>query len=261
MVNIAYSVLNPDDADLPVLIFGPPLGTHASVWASVGARLADDFRIVLTELPGHGMDAGRDFSSEAPLTIASIAEGIVGVADDLGAQTFGYAGCSISGAVAQELALSHGDRAIAAAPTATAAKFGEPADWAERIQSVRDDGIASFVPDTLDRWFAAGFLDDDVAAGHIVAHQLLTTPQEAYIACCEALAEYDLSGRTAEISVPTLWISGAQDFGNAPEAMQELADQAQDGRHVTIPDAAHILMVEHPELVADHLGEFFRTRL
>lgn len=261
MTKLAYSVLNPEATDLPTLIFGPPLGTHASVWASVAARLADDFRVVLTELPGHGADAGRDFSAEEPVTVASMARGVVQIADELGADTFGYAGCSISGGVAQELALNHSDRVRAAAPVATAAKFGEPQDWHDRIAGVREDGIAPAVPDTLDLWFAAGFLSEDIAAGHIAAHQLLTTPEEAYIACCEALADYDLSERTADIAVPTLWISAAQDVVNTPESMEQLAETAQNGTHVTIPDAAHVFMIEHPELAADHLGEFFRNHL
>ena len=43
--------------------------------------------------------------------------------------------------------------------------------------------------------------------------------------------------------------------------MVQLAETAQNGTHVTIPDAGHVFMIEHPELAAEHLGKFFRTHL
>ena len=51
-------------------------------------------------------------------------------------------------------------------------------------------------------------------------------------------------------------MAGAQDFGNDPDSMRELSRQTPHGTFAVIPDSAHIVMVEHPELVADHLASF-----
>jgi 3-oxoadipate enol-lactonase/4-carboxymuconolactone decarboxylase len=38
--------------------------------------------------------------------------------------------------------------------------------------------------------------------------------------------------------------------------MSEMAEQIEGARFVTIPDSAHLPMVEHPEIVVDHIQEF-----
>lgn len=261
MKPLAYRILNATDSDLPLLILGTPLGTTSTVWASVGYRLIEHFRIVITELPGHGLDspnAPHDGETTG-LTVNQIAERTVAVADSLGVDTFYYAGCSISGGVAQILALDHADRVERVAAVCTAPKFGDADSWNDRITTVREDGTRSLVPDTADRWFAAGFLDDDIAAGHMVLEDLAATSDLAYIACCQALTTYDITDRIADIHVPILYMAGAQDYGNDPESMRALSEQVENGTCVVIPDAAHIVMVEHPELVADHLESFFTS--
>lgn len=258
MKPLAYRILNATDSDLPLLILGTPLGTASTVWASVGYRLVEHFRVVITELPGHGLDAANALQDgeAANLTVDQIAQRTVAVADSLGAQKFFYAGCSISGGVAQILALDHADRVERVAAVCTAPKFGEPDSWHDRIATVREDGTRSLLPDTADRWFAAGFLDDDIAAGHMVLEDMATTSDQAYIACCAALATYDITDRVSNIDIPILYMAGAQDYGNDPDSMRELSRQTSQGAFAVIPDAAHIVMVEHPELVADHLASF-----
>lgn len=259
MKPLAYRLVNASDSDLPLLILGTPLGTTGTVWASVGYRLTENFRVAITELPGHGIDAANapQDGAEVGLTIAEIAARTVAVADECEAQTFFYAGCSISGGVAQVLALDHADRVSRVAALCTAPKFGDADSWRERIASVRSGGTRSLIPDTADRWFAAGFLDEDVAAGHMVLEDMAATPDESYIACCAALAQFDITDRLPTLETPILYIAGSQDYGNDPESMRQLSLTVEHGRCVVIPDAAHIVMAEHPELVADHLQRFF----
>src|SRR5699024_11891153 len=107
-----------------------------------------------------------------------------------------------------------------------------------------------------DRWFAAGFLEEDIAAGPLVLADLALVDDEAYIAAATAAKSYDLSGSVHAITVPTLFLAGAQDPGFSPEAMASLAERVDGAQSATVPDSAHLPMVEHPELVADRIHGF-----
>jgi 3-oxoadipate enol-lactonase/4-carboxymuconolactone decarboxylase len=139
---------------------------------------------------------------------------------------------------------------------ATGDKLGTAQTWDERIAEVRADGTRGLVDDTADRWFAAGFLEEDIAAGPLVLADLALVDDEAYIAAATAAKSYDLSGSVRAITVPTLFLAGAQDPGFSPEAMSSLAERVDGAQSATVPDSAHLPMVEHPELVADRIHGF-----
>lgn len=253
MTTLAHTILNPSAADLPVLLLGPPLGTSAAVWSAVGYKLADDYNVVLLDLPGHGADAANADSIGDDLTVQDIAAGVIEVADEVGAAKFSFAGCSIYGGVGLVLGADHGQRLDSLAILCAGPSFANAASWDERIATVQQDGTAALIPDTADRWFAAGFLDEDEAAGPMTLEMLRNTPDAAYIACCRALRRFDVDDRVGDIDVPTLFLAGAQDTGNSPEKMEELAARVRGSSFAVVPDAAHVCMVEHPEIVTERL--------
>lgn len=255
-MRIAVRAFN-DNPGSPVLVFGNALGTRMPLWSAVAARLGDDFQIYLTDLPGHTVPADGTLAEAAePLRIEALATGLVESLTELGVESFAYCGVSISGAVGLSLALNHPDALTGLVACATAEKFGTPESWDERIAEVRADGTRGLIDDTADRWFAAGFLAEDIATGHLVLSDLALVDDEAYIAVASALKDYDLSGSLGSIGIPTLIMAGAQDPTCTPEAMSAMAEQIEDARFVTIPDSAHLPMVEHPDIVGDHIQEF-----
>lgn len=257
---LSYSIVHDPGPEAPVLILGNALGTTRELWAGVAYRMADDYRIVTFDLPGHdpASHTADDLEAQlADLTLADIAAGVIAIADEIGAETFLYAGLSISGGVAMQLALDFPDRLTAVAALCAAPKLGTAESWRDRIATVRADGTRSLIPDTADRWFAAGFLDEDNPAGPMVCEMLGNVPDDGYIACCRALARFDITERIPQIRIPILFLAGAQDLGNPPESMRALAEQVPDGQATVIPDAAHIVVAEHPDLVCDALTGFF----
>ncbi|WP_350271166.1 alpha/beta fold hydrolase [Brevibacterium sp. CBA3109] len=242
-----------DNPGSPVIVFGNALGTRVSLWAAVAARLADDYQIYLSDLPGHThprTDEADDF------TLSDLAAGLVSSLAELGVEKFTYCGASISGGIGLTLALDHPDSLTGLVACSTATKFGTADTWAERIKDVEEDGTRGQLDDTADRWFAAGFLTEDIASGPAVLTDLAMIDDAAYIACARALTQYDVTGRLQTITTPTLFIAGAQDPGCTPEAMTELSAQVADSTIAVVPDAAHLPMVEHPDLVFDHIEQF-----
>lgn len=253
MPALAATVLNPQSRDLPALIFAPPLGTSASVWAGVAYHFADDYNVLLLELPGHGRDAARAESLPSDFTVEDIAQGVIEAADALNIDVFHFAGCSISGGVGLVLGASHAHRLASLSVLCAGPAFGTAEMWAQRIADVEESTTASLIPDTADRWFAAGFLDEDIATGPIVLEMLRATHDQAYIACARALSTFDVRDAVPSISTPTLFLAGAQDTGNTPDDMRELAGQVEGSTFAVIPDSAHLCFVEHPEIVAERL--------
>src|SRR5690606_31084285 len=230
--------INDADPSAPLLILGPSLGTLGSQWAGVAYRLADDFRVVTLDLPGHGASARMP-----DVTIDALADEVVAIADAHGASTFFFAGVSISGAIALTLALRHPQRLRGVAALCTGAYFGGAERWNERIGEVRAaGGLRALVPDTADRWFAAGFLDEDIAAAPIVLVQQAQTAPEAYIDGCGALGVNVWSERVATIDEPLLLLAVAQHPGNTPDSMRDLHQQIEGSSFAVITGAAHLPM-------------------
>lgn len=251
-MRIAVHPLN-DNPGSPAIVFGNALGTRVSLWAAVAARFADDYQIYLSDLPGHTLprtDDGADF------TVSDLAAGLVTSLAELGVEKFTYCGVSISGGIGLMLALEHSDSLTGLVACATATKFGTDESWAERIKDVTEDGTRGQLDDTADRWFAAGFLTEDIASGPAILTDLAMIDDAAYIACARALTQYDVTGRLEAVTTPTLFIAGSQDPGCTPEAMTELSAQVADSAMVVIPDAAHLPMAEHPDIVFDHIEAF-----
>lgn len=244
-----------DNPGSPVLVFGNALGTRMNLWSAVASRLSDDFQIYLSDLPGHTLKPPEGHLGE-DFTISDLATGLVESLADKGVEKFIYCGVSISGAIGLTLGLEHPNSLSGLIVCASSRKFGTPDSWAERIKDVREDTTAGLVDDTADRWFAAGFLEEDIATGHLVLGDLALVDDEAYIACCRALSSYDLGTELQGVTAPTLFIAGAQDPGCTPESMAELAAEIEGSELVVIPDSAHLPMVEHPEILADHVHSF-----
>ncbi|SMX89282.1 3-oxoadipate enol-lactonase [Brevibacterium sp. 239c] len=249
-----------DNPGSPVIVFGNALGTRMSLWSAVAGRLADDYQIYLSDLPGHTFPAAENSDTiteaGAGFTVSDLATGLVESLADVGVEKFTYAGVSISGAIGLTLALEHPEVLNGLIACATSTKFGTPETWAERIKDVKEDGTRGLLDDTADRWFAAGFLTEDISAGHLILTDLALIDDEAYSACAQALQSYDLSDGLRSITTPTLFLAGSQDPGCTPEAMAELSAQVAESQLKVVPDAAHLPMAEHPDLVFDHIETF-----
>jgi 3-oxoadipate enol-lactonase / 4-carboxymuconolactone decarboxylase len=235
----------PQDADL--LLLGPSVGTSAStLWGAAAERLAERVHVVGWDLPGHGRSpAGR-------FRMPDLAAGVLALADDIApGAAFHYAGDSIGGAVGLQLLLDAPERLLSAVLLCTGAVIGRPEDWAARAATVRTSGTGAVVELATRRWFATGFVDrrPDVVAELLGA--LRGTDDESYAQACEALADFDITGRLAEITIPVLAIGGADDISTPPESLARIASGVKDGRLVVLDGVGHLAPAEAPDRIAD----------
>lgn len=230
-----------------LLLLGPSVGTSAAtLWGAAAERLAEHIHVVGWDLPGHGG------SPAAAFRMPDLAAGVLALADDImpGA-AFHYAGDSIGGAVGLQLLLDAPERLRSATLLCTGAVIGRPEDWAARAATVRASGTDAVVDLARQRWFAAGFIDRRPAVVSALLDALRGTDDESYAQACEALADFDVTNRLAEITTPVLAVAGAEDISTPPDGLQRIASGVKDGRMVVLDGVGHLAPAEAPDRVAD----------
>jgi 3-oxoadipate enol-lactonase/4-carboxymuconolactone decarboxylase len=198
------------------LLLGPSLGTSYALWDKVAPELSLTHRVVRWDLPGHGGSAAGLIGPGA--TVGDLAGLVLALADSLGLERFAYAGVSLGGAVGLHLALHHPERVSSLAVICSSAHFNGAGPWQERAALVRREGLAGLAESANARWFTPGFTVPQLVADHRDAD-----PQ-AYAACCDALAAFDLRERLPEIAVPTLLVAGREDPATPPAHLREIAE-------------------------------------
>ncbi|MFC8195224.1 3-oxoadipate enol-lactonase [Streptomyces sp. NPDC060006] len=236
-------------ATAPPLLLGPSLGTSTALWDKVAPELSVTHRIVRWDLPGHG-------GSPAPLigpgaTVADLAALVLALADSLGIDRFSYAGVSLGGAVGLHLAVHHPQRVEKLAVICSSAHFNGSRPWEERAARVRDEGLAHLAESADSRWFTPGFTVPALVEDHRSADP------DAYAACCDALAAFDLRAELPRIGVPTLLVAGREDPATPPAHLREIADAVPGAALVEIPGASHLAPAQCPRAVLTALRAHF----
>lgn len=241
----------------PLLVLGPSLGTATEAWRAASALLADDFRVVRLDLPGHGLSPAAD----GPVPIADLAEAVIALVDGLGGGSFVYAGVSIGGTIGIELALGpHASRLAGLAIICSDARIGEPATWTQRAARTRLQGTPALVAASAARWFDPGFPAADPDTVGRTLNELMDTDDESYARLAEALAGFDRRADVPRIAVPTVVLAGASDGVVTPVAAEALAAAIPGARLTVLPGAGHQAHIERPAEVAAVLRSAFASR-
>ncbi|QWF22325.1 4-carboxymuconolactone decarboxylase [Nocardioides sp. LMS-CY] len=246
------------DASKPLLVVGPSLGAAVTaLWSGAATVLGEHFHVVGWDLPGHGSTPAGD-----AFTMKDLAAGVLAFVDGArrardDQRPFAYAGVSAGGAIGLQMMLDAPTEIRAAALLCTGAQIGTADGWHERAATVRASGTPSMVTGSVQRWFAPGFLQRDPATSSALLESLQHADAEGYAQVCEALADFDVRDRLADITTPVLAVAGAQDDPTPPASLQAIAAGVAEGRVVILDDVAHLAPAEAPDRVArllrDHL--------
>ena len=247
----------------PLLLLGTSIGTSATaLWSASAALLGERFHVVAWDLPGHGRNTEP---VSAGFTMAELASGVLALADQVlidrgepGGRLY-YAGDSLGGAVGLQALLDAPERILAAVLLCTGAKIGTAEGWRERAARVRASGTTVVVNQSVERWFAPGFLEREPQVGGRLLESLRAADAEAYALACEALVDFDVRPRLAEIAVPVLAVAGAEDFATPASLLVELAEGVQRGAMRILDGVAHLAPAEAPQEVAKLIIEHFEA--
>ncbi|GDY31537.1 3-oxoadipate enol-lactonase [Gandjariella thermophila] len=240
---LGYDVTGDEHAD--VVVMAGSIGTTREMWRPQLPVLAERFRVVRVDHRGHG----ESWVPPGPYTIADLAGDVLDLLDALGVAQVRFCGLSLGGMVGMWLAAHAPDRIRRLAVLCTSAALNVNGSWENRAATVRAQGMSAMLGAAPGRWFTEDFRRDHPNVVDDILAMLAGTPAEGYAGCCDAIAVMDLRADLARITVPTLAIAGADDPATPPAHLEEIARRVPGARLETIPRAAHLANVEHPETV------------
>jgi len=256
----AYDLTGPEDAPVVVLIHGLGL-TRASTWGQIAPVLAQRFRVLAYDLPGHGETALPD----ARVTLTALGAHLVALLDELGIARAALAGFSLGGMINRRCALDHPGRVSALAI------LNSPHDRGEEQQRIVEDrarataagGPAAGIDVTLARWFTEGFRRDHADRVAAVRDIVLANDPANYAAHRRVLAEgvRELIAPDPPITRPTLVMTCEHDSGSTPAMSHAIASEIPGAETRIIPQLQHLGLIERPGLFAHPVQDFLDRAL
>jgi 3-oxoadipate enol-lactonase len=220
-----------------VVVLSGSLGSSLGMWDPQIPALADRFRVLRYDHPGHG---------HSPLsedrTVEALAAKLLGLLDDLDFARVSFCGLSLGGAVGMRAALDAPDRIERLVLCSTSARFSTPEFWDRRAAAVRSGGVEAIADEVLDRWFTPGFPDV-----RRYRDMLVSTPAEGYARCCEAVRHWDMRGALGAVQAPTLAIAGADDPSTPPDELKAIVAEIPGSSLSILDDSRHFVNVEQAD--------------
>jgi pimeloyl-[acyl-carrier protein] methyl ester esterase len=268
-------------------------GMHGGMWGGVAERLAQDFRVLAVDLPGHGKSTlpspagGRGVGGEGlqaagePLTLTLSRQRERGLSQRVFLDSFvnqlsaqfteplTVCGWSLGGQIALHWALREPEQVRRLILVASTPCFVRRPDWECAMAA---ETLAQFATalqqdhaQTLRRFLALQVRGSDnereLLAGLREALFSRGEPDmTALQSGLEILRDCDLRESLHEVAQPTLVIAGERDTLTPPQASQYMATQMPDARLAMIAGAAHAPFLSHPEMVTDAVNSFLKKK-
>ena len=192
---------------------------------------------ICVDLCGHGKSPGKGH-----LSIAAYASDVVALLNALAIDSAWIIGHSMGGAIAQRLAMEHGERARGLVLIATGARLRVNP---QLITGVLDDRDATI--ESLTRWMWSRKAVAEMREQS--ANIMRQTP--AFVIAGDFLAcdRFDVRARLDEITCPPLIVAGENDKMTPVALSQELAAQIAGSELFVVPGGSHMAMLEESDMV------------
>src|ERR1700745_736910 len=204
---LAYS--QHGDQSRPVVVLSHSLATSMDIWGYQLPLLTHRFRVLLYDLPGHGLSESPNDSC----TLPELASDVAALLDQLQIPRAAFVGLSIGGMIGQVFAIQFPDKLSSLVLCSTGCQADEQMKVAleDRIGKVRAGGLQSQVEPTLSRWFTSRFIQEQPVSMAWVSDLILSTSVQGYVSCCRAIQSLNVIDALPAIRAKTLLIPGEQD--------------------------------------------------
>ncbi len=253
-MTLHHEIAGPPDA--PVLLLGSSLGTSTAMWAPQVPALSERLHVIRYDHRGHG----RSPAATEACDLKDLGRDVLALMDALDVGSASLGGVSLGGMVAMWIGAHAPERVDRLVLCCTSAHMPPASAWTERAAAVRAAGTTEVIADAvIERWLTPGHAVERPDVADSLREMLVATPAEGYAACCGAIERMDLRDDLAQISAPTLVVSGSEDPSTPPEHQRAIAERIPSSRHETVAPAAHLANIERPseitKLMLDHLKE------
>ncbi|MCZ7458549.1 alpha/beta fold hydrolase [Streptomyces sp. WMMC940] len=129
--------------------------------------------------------------------------------------------------------------------------LGSQAELVERGRRATADLFAGLI-----KRYSFSSRDVDPAVARFAERMIEGTPIDVVAEFYPAFAEHDKAAALDVFQeVPVLVLAGDRDLVTPSSHSEAIADLLPDGELVIVPDAGHLVMLEHPEVVTDRLAD------
>ncbi|MFE7615202.1 alpha/beta fold hydrolase [Streptomyces sp. NPDC057496] len=129
--------------------------------------------------------------------------------------------------------------------------LGSQAELVERGRRATADLFAGLI-----KRYSFGSRDVDPSVARFAERLIESTPIDVVAEFYPAFTEHDKSAALPAFrDVPVLILAGDKDLVTPASHSEAIADQLPDAELVIVPDAGHLVMLEHPETVTDRLAD------
>ncbi|WP_328771099.1 alpha/beta fold hydrolase [Streptomyces sp. NBC_00286] len=129
--------------------------------------------------------------------------------------------------------------------------LGQRADLVEKGRRATADLFAGII-----KRYSFASRDVDPAVARFAERLIEGTPIDVVAEFYPAFTDHDKTEALAYFAeLPVLVLSGVKDLVTPSEHSEAIADLLPDAELVLVPDAGHLVMLEHPEVVTDRLAD------
>ena len=228
------------------------LGLDGTWFVPFARALGDGYRVVIPDVRAHGASP----CGPLPLTLAGLAQDIVGLWDHLDVERSAVVGISMGGMIAQAVAAAAPQRVTDLVLIATAGSFDPQSRAAalERAQAAEQMGMAAMATQLLPRWFDSTQFDPDSAQVARARTQVAQSDVAGHAAMLAAMTTVGDVGLAAYAG-PALVLAGHDDVSTPRSVTDALAASLAGARYEIVP-GGHLTAFTHPDQVADRVRNF-----
>ena len=246
----------------PDLVLLHGWGLNLRVWDGLIREMANSFRIITVDLPGHGRSAWNPKACTPAAQAWQIHAALESVST-----RYSLLGWSLGGQIALDLAAAVPGSVERLVLVATTPRFATSADWPYGMPASALEKMATQLRTNYKRT-VNDFLELQVR-GSVASEKVLADLQASLFAHGEAhpkalvtglttLENSDLRPMLNLVRAPTLVIAGQYDRVTLPAASRALAEALPDARYVEIRRAAHAPFLSHTTEFAALVSAFLR---
>jgi len=237
------------EAGCPAVVFVHGSGGDSSVWQCQETELAGAGRLIMPDLPGHGVTGGSPCRS-----IEEYCRSLFECISAMGLKRFMLAGHSLGGMVAQEYARQHPGSIAGLVLAGTAVKISVSPEY----MAVLKTDFPRAVKISCDNAYAPGVSGEIYRRGH---DMVFGNGHETYASDITACAAFDSSGWIDTLQLPCLVICGKHDTITPPACSQALHRAVRGSWLHVLGRAGHLVMQEAADefngIVKDFIHKIF----
>ncbi len=249
-VDCVYSI----EGEGPALFMVHGIGARRATWNGLIAQLKSDFTCITYDLRGHGDSP----VPPTPYSLDDLVADLEALRARLGIEAAHVIGHSLGGMIGPAYARAHPRRVLSLGLLSTAA--GRTAEDRAKLQAViaamEEKGIGPVLDTLVQRWYSDDFIANRPEAIEARKRQVAETPAEVFLSVFHIYAETEMAPWLAEVSAPSLVMTGEFDGGCNPRLNRFIAAALPDSELVILEDLKHSILIEGPESVVAPLKDF-----